>query len=96
MNIYDRNTDLKFPIVVHNDQPSEYESLVAEYKARGGRVQVIPEGVTTMPPAPLDEADTKFKGDDWAEGLNVLFGGRGTVGGLLVSEKNKHGGFKDV
>lgn len=88
MNIYDRNTDLKFPIVVHNDQPSEYEALVAEYKARGGRVTVVPEGETTMSPAPASEADTSFNGDDWAASLNFLFAHRGKIEGKLVSDKH--------
>lgn len=86
MNIYDRNTDLKFPIVVHNDQPSEYADLVAEYKARGGRVQVIPEGTTTMSPAPAHDGDLKYDGDDWARLLNPLFCGDGYVGGVKIKD----------
>lgn len=86
MNIHDRNrTDL--PIVVHNTQPSEYEALVAEYKARGGKVTVVPE-------------DTKYRNDpalSWASGRiyerrwdeNVFDENDEYTGGANVTEKEQ-------
>lgn len=55
MNIYGRDTDLKFPIVVHNDQPSEYADLVQDYLDKGGKITVVPEGEKTDPKFDTDE-----------------------------------------
>lgn len=82
MNIYDRSrTDL--PIVVHNTQPSEYEALVAEYKARGGRVTVVPE-------------DTSHRNDpalSWASGRIYVHSGGDMSSDEAYSAEEGFGGW---
>ena len=64
MNTYNgRDSEMKFPIVVKNTQPSEYQTLIDDFILNGGKVQKIPMGVSGISEEQRKRFDAKVSAD---------------------------------